>query len=123
MLAAESRNPSLHILIESPTAFLVGLTEAIDSNYFSFVGISLLASTTPLAEAGTATYFPLFESSGRKGLLMSTIPASTIQSRRGRQLQFISEFTTDIERVKGTDNVVANLLSRPTELNALFKEF
>ena len=26
VLAAESRNPSLHILIESPTAFLVGLT-------------------------------------------------------------------------------------------------
>ena len=39
----------------------------MDSNYFSFVVISLLASTTPLAEAGTATHFPLSESSGRKG--------------------------------------------------------
>ena len=40
--------------------------EAIGSNYLSFVVILLLASTTPLAEAGTATHFPLSESSGRK---------------------------------------------------------
>ena len=44
------------------------------------MGISLLASTTSLAEAGTATHFPLSESSDRKGLL-----TSTIQSRRGHQ--------------------------------------
>ena len=29
VLAAESRNPSLHILIESPTASLVGLTPPV----------------------------------------------------------------------------------------------
>ena len=40
--------------------------KAIGSNYLSFVVILLLASTTPLAEAGTATHFPLSESSGRK---------------------------------------------------------
>ena len=39
---------------------------AIGSNYLSFVVILLLASTTPLAEAGTATHFPLSESSGKK---------------------------------------------------------
>ena len=40
--------------------------EAIGSSYLSFVVILLLASTTPLVEAGTATHFPLSESSGRK---------------------------------------------------------
>ena len=35
MLAAESRNPSLHILIESPTAFLVGLTKKIFKIFLS----------------------------------------------------------------------------------------
>ena len=37
--------------------------EAIGSNYFLFVVTLLLASTTSLAEAGTATHFPLSESS------------------------------------------------------------
>ena len=40
--------------------------EAIASNYLSFVVTSLLVSTTPQAEAGTAIHFPLSESSGRK---------------------------------------------------------
>ena len=41
----------------------------------------MLVSTSPLDEAGTATHFPLSESSGRKGPR-----APTIQSRRGHQL-------------------------------------
>ena len=40
--------------------------KAIGSNYLSYVVILLLASTTPLVEAGTATHFPLSESSGTK---------------------------------------------------------
>ena len=67
--------------------------KANGSNYLSFVDILLLASTTPLAEAGTATHFPLSVSSGRKRpadvgytSLMSAILAPTIQSRRGHQL-------------------------------------
>ena len=48
-------------------------------------------------------------------------PLKDAPGRRLRQLQFISELTTDIQHVKGTDNVVADLLTRPTELNALFK--
>ena len=50
-------------------------------------------------------------------------PLKDAPGRRLRQLQFISEFTTDIQHVKGTDNVVADLLSRPTEVNALFKGY
>ena len=34
VLAGESRNPSLHILVESPTASLVGLTLGIRWNNF-----------------------------------------------------------------------------------------
>ena len=40
--------------------------KAIGSNYLSFVVTSMLVSTSPLDEAGTATHFPLSESSGRK---------------------------------------------------------
>ena len=40
--------------------------KAIGSNYLSFVVASMLVSTSPLDEAGTATHFPLSESSGRK---------------------------------------------------------
>ena len=43
--------------------------------------------------------------------------------RRLRQLQLIWELTTDIQHVKGTGNVVADLLSRPAKVNALFKGF
>ena len=38
--------------------------------------------------------------------------------REIRHLDYISQFTTDLRHVKGTDNVVADVLSRP-ELNAL----
>ena len=58
--------------------------KAIGSNHLSFVVTSMLVSTSPLNEAGTATHFPLSESSGRKGLLTSS-RAPTIQSRRGHQ--------------------------------------
>ena len=44
-----------------------------------------IGSKTSLAEAGTATHFPLSESSDRKGLLKLTIPASTMQSCWGDQ--------------------------------------
>lgn len=37
--------------------------------------------------------------------------------RRTRQLMFISEFTTDIQHVKGNDNVVADSLSRVEEIS------
>ena len=47
---------------------------AIGSNYLSFVVTSMLVSTSPLDEAGTATHFPLSESSGRKG------PANVVSS-------------------------------------------
>ena len=50
-------------------------------------------------------------------------PLKDAPGRRLRQLQFILEFTTDIQYVKGTDNVVADLLSRPSKVNALFKGF
>ena len=50
-------------------------------------------------------------------------PLTDAPGRRLRQLQFISKFTTGVQHVKGTDNVVADLLSRPTEVNALFKGF
>ena len=48
--------------------------KAIGSNYLSFVVTSMLVSTSPLDEAGTATHFPLPESSGRKG------PANVVSS-------------------------------------------
>ena len=48
--------------------------KAIGSNYLSFVVTSMLVSTSPLDEAGTATHFPLSESSGRKG------PANVVSS-------------------------------------------
>lgn len=34
--------------------------------------------------------------------------------RQSRHLSYISQFTTDIKHVKGTDNIVADTLSRPT---------
>ena len=40
--------------------------KTIGSNYLSFVVTSMLVSTSPLDEAGTATHFPHSESSGRK---------------------------------------------------------
>ena len=49
-------------------------------------------------------------------------PLKDVPKRRLRQLQSILEFTRDIQHVKDTDNVVTDLLSRPTEVNALFKE-
>ena len=48
--------------------------KAIGSNYLSFVVTSMLVTTSPLDEAGTATHFPLSESSGRKG------PANVVSS-------------------------------------------
>ena len=45
----------------------------------------MLVSTSPLDEAGTATHFPLSESSGRKGPAITSSRAPTIQSRRGHQ--------------------------------------
>ena len=48
--------------------------KAIGSNYLSFVVTSMLVSTSPLDEAGTATHLPLSESSGRKG------PANVVSS-------------------------------------------
>ena len=48
--------------------------KAIGSNYLSFVVTSMLVSTSPLDEAGTATHFPHSESSGRKG------PANVVSS-------------------------------------------
>ena len=48
--------------------------KAIGSNYLSFVVTSMLVSTSPLDEAGTATHFLLSESSGRKG------PANVVSS-------------------------------------------
>ena len=53
-------------------------------SYLSFVVTSMPVSTSPLDEAGTATHFPLSETSGRKGLTSSRAP--TIQSRQGHQL-------------------------------------
>ena len=50
-------------------------------------------------------------------------PLKDAPERRLLQLQFVSEFTTRIRHVKGTDNGVADLLSRPTEVNALFQGF
>ena len=38
--------------------------------------------------------------------------------REIRHLDYISQFTTDLRHVKGTDNVVDDVLSRP-DLNAL----
>ena len=48
--------------------------KASGSNYHSFVVTSMLVSTSPLDEAGTATHFPLSESSSRKG------PAKVVSS-------------------------------------------
>ena len=43
--------------------------------------------------------------------------------RRLRQLQFISEYTTDIRYVKGEHNEVVNCLSRPPDINAIFQNW
>ena len=57
---------------------------AIGSNYLSFVVSSMLDSTSPLDEAGTATHFPFLKAVVGRGLLTSS-RAPTIQSRRGHQ--------------------------------------
>ena len=49
--------------------------------------------------------------------LCGAITSSTERSpRQTRHLSFISEFTTDIRHLSGVDNVVADALSRPSEL-------
>ena len=53
-------------VVQPKSCYDLLIYKAIGSNYLSFVVTSLLASTTPLAEAGTATHFLLSESSGRK---------------------------------------------------------
>ena len=59
-----------------------------------------------------------------RGLLTSS-RAPTIQSRRGHQLWRVKGERAPIavNRLGCTDNVVADLLSRPTEVNALFKGY
>ena len=47
-----------------------------------------------------------------------------VQTRRClRQLQFISECTTDIKYVKGEHNEIADCLSRPPDINAVFQNW
>ena len=55
MLAAESRNPSLHILIESPTAFLVGLTVAFHAAKSSLAQAASLAFPVSRAKISLMT--------------------------------------------------------------------
>ena len=43
--------------------------------------------------------------------------------RRLRQLQFISEFTSYIRHIEGKQNVVADCLSRPPDIGAVFGDF
>ena len=43
--------------------------------------------------------------------------------RRLRQLQFISEFTSNIRHIEGKQNVVADCLSRPPDIIAVFGDF
>ena len=43
--------------------------------------------------------------------------------RRLRQLQFISEFTSNIRHIEGKQNVVADCLSRPPDIGAVFGDF
>ena len=43
--------------------------------------------------------------------------------RRLRQLQFISEFTSNIRHIEGKQNVVVNCLSRPPDIGAMFGDF
>ena len=43
--------------------------------------------------------------------------------RRLRQLQFISEFTSNIRHIGGKQNVVADCLSRPPDIGAVFGDF
>ena len=40
--------------------------------------------------------------------------------RQTRHLSFVSEFTTDVRHVAGSANVVADALSRPASVNAVF---
>ena len=49
-----------------------------------------------------------------------TAPLKEASGRRLRQAQYISQFTSDIRYIKGVDNVVADCLSRPPEINAIF---
>ena len=55
--------------------------------------------------------------------LTHAIPSALTEStgRRLRQLQFISEFTSDIRHIKGEENVEADYLSRPSTVNAIFQ--
>ena len=43
--------------------------------------------------------------------------------RRLRQLRFISELTSNIRHIEGKQNVVANCLSQPRDINAVFIDF
>ena len=65
--------------------------------------MSLLASTTPLAEAGTAIHLPLSGNRGRSGMLTSTVQVATIQSRRDHQLW---RFERSALRLRLTGSVV-----------------
>ena len=43
--------------------------------------------------------------------------------RRLRHLQYISEFTTDIQYIKGEDNDTADCLSHPSDICAVFQHY
>ena len=43
--------------------------------------------------------------------------------RRLRQLQFISEYTTDIRYVKGEHNDIADCLSQPPDINTVIQNW
>ena len=57
--------------------------------------------------------------------LTHAIPSAITEftGRRLRQLQFISEFTSDTRHIKGKENVVDDYLSRPPTVNAIFQGF
>ncbi|CAB4046009.1 Hypothetical predicted protein, partial [Paramuricea clavata] len=46
-------------------------------------------------------------------------PATMSLQRQQNQLSYVSTFTTDIRHVKGKDNLVADCLSRPTQVDAI----
>ena len=52
-----------------------------------------------------------------------TAPLRDAPGRRLRQAQYITQFTTDIRYIKGENNVVADCLSRPPNINAIFGNF
>ena len=49
-------------------------------------------------------------------------PLKDANSRQIRQLNYISEFTSDIQYIKGERNVIADCLSRPPDIVALISE-